>query len=122
MLAAKRGNAEEALQRIGNARNALGPELAAMVTENYDRSYGGMVRVQQLTELEEVIEYAELGRVAAAAYVGGGGGNGGGGNDNPPPRPVRRHRQRQRPAKRGDAAGADTHDVARTHLRRAKEG
>ena len=85
MLAAKRGNAEEALQRIGNARNALGPELAAMVTENYDRSYGGMVRVQQLTELEEVIEYAELGRVAAAAYVGGGGGNGGGGNDNPPP-------------------------------------
>ena len=85
VLAAKRGNAEEALQRIGNARNALGPELAAMVTENYDRSYGGMVRVQQLTELEEVIEYAELGRVAAAAYVGGGGGNGGGGNDNPPP-------------------------------------
>ena len=80
VLAAKRGNAEEALQRIGNARNALGPELAAMVTENYDRSYGGMVRVQQLTELEEVIEYAELGRVAAAAYVGGGGGN-----DNPPP-------------------------------------
>ena len=69
MLAAKRGNAEEALQRIGNARNALGPELAAMVTENYDRSYGGMVRVQQLTELEEVVEYAELGRVAAAAYV-----------------------------------------------------
>ena len=116
VLAAKRGNAEEALQRIGNARNALGPELAAMVTENYDRSYGGMVRVQQLTELEEVIEYAELGRVAAAAYVGGGG------NGAPPPRAVRRHRQRQRPAKRGDAAGADTHDVARTHLRRAKEG
>ena len=85
MLAAKRGNAEEALQRIGNARNALGPELAAMVTENYDRSYGGMVRVQQLTELEEVVEYAELGRVAAAAYGGGGGGNGGGGNGAPPP-------------------------------------
>lgn len=71
VLATRRGDVEEARVRIASARHFLAPELAALVTESYDRSYGGMVRVQQLTELEEVIEYAELGRVAQAAEVGG---------------------------------------------------
>jgi hypothetical protein len=63
VLATRRGDVEEARIRIRAAREHLGKELAALVTESYDRSYGGMVRVQQLTELEEVLEYAELGRV-----------------------------------------------------------
>ena len=33
-------------------------ELAALVGESYERAYGDMVRVQQLTELEEVIGYS----------------------------------------------------------------
>ena len=67
VLATRRGDAEEACARIRAAREHLGAALAAQVTESYERSYGGMVRVQQLAELEEVLEYAELGRVAAAA-------------------------------------------------------
>ena len=71
VLATRRGDQEEARARIRAAREHLGKELAALVTESYDRSYGGMVRVQQLTELEEVLEYAELGRVLDAARDGG---------------------------------------------------
>ena len=67
VLATRRGDAEEARARVRVAREHLGKELAALVTESYDRSYGGMVRAQQLTELEEVLEYAELGRVVAAS-------------------------------------------------------
>lgn len=43
-----------------HARELLGTELAALVGESYDRAYGDMVRVQQLTELEEVIRYSQL--------------------------------------------------------------
>ena len=32
---------------------------------------GGMIRVQQLTELEEVIEYTELGRVLDSSVAAG---------------------------------------------------
>jgi FKBP12-rapamycin complex-associated protein len=50
------------------------------VTESYDRSYGGMVRAQQLTELEEVIEYAELGaKLKLSSPEDAHAGNGGGG-------------------------------------------
>jgi FKBP12-rapamycin complex-associated protein len=62
ILCVRRGSMDEAREHIASARDALGAELAALVTESYDRSYGGMIRVQQLTELEEVIEYTELGR------------------------------------------------------------
>ena len=80
VLAVRRGDVERARAHIAAARDALGAELAALVTESYDRSYGGMIRVQQLTELEEVIEYAELGRRAAEGGAGGAnGGLGGGG-------------------------------------------
>ena len=40
------------------ARELLGVELAALVGESYERAYGDMVRVQQLTELEEVIGFS----------------------------------------------------------------
>ena len=72
VLATRRGDAEEARARVRVAREHLGKELAALATESYDRSYGGMVRAQQLTELEEVLEYAELGRVVAASERAGG--------------------------------------------------
>ena len=44
---------------VDTARGLLGTELAALVGESYDRAYGDMVRVQQLTELEEVIAYSK---------------------------------------------------------------
>ena len=75
ILAVHRGDVDEAREHIASARDALGAELAALVTESYDRSYGGMIRVQQLTELEEVIEYTELGRVLEEYTAGNGGGN-----------------------------------------------
>lgn len=46
---------------MDRARELLGTELAALVGESYERAYGDMVRVQQLTELEEVIRYSQLG-------------------------------------------------------------
>ena len=44
---------------VEHARELLGTELAALVGESYERAYPDMVRVQQLTELEEVIEYSQ---------------------------------------------------------------
>ena len=73
ILAVHRGDVDDAREHIAAARDALGAELAALVTESYDRSYGGMIRVQQLTELEEVIEYTELGRVLETYGAGMGG-------------------------------------------------
>ncbi len=35
----------------------MSTELAALVGESYERAYTDMIRVQQLTELEEVISY-----------------------------------------------------------------
>lgn len=37
----------------------MSTDLAALVGESYERAYTDMVRVQQLTELEEVIAYKE---------------------------------------------------------------
>lgn len=51
---------EEAMDCVKRARNCLATELAALVLESYDRAYSNMVRVQQLSELEEVIEYLTL--------------------------------------------------------------
>lgn len=44
---------------IERSRELLGGELSALVGESYERAYGDMVRVQQLTELEEVIRYQQ---------------------------------------------------------------
>ena len=43
---------------IEKSRDLLGQELAALVGESYERAYLNMVRVQQLTELEETVEYS----------------------------------------------------------------
>lgn len=44
---------------IQRSRQLLGAELSALVGESYERAYGDMVRVQQLTELEEVVRYQQ---------------------------------------------------------------
>jgi FKBP12-rapamycin complex-associated protein len=43
---------------IERSRDLLGQELSALVGESYERAYQNMVRVQQLTELEETIDYS----------------------------------------------------------------
>lgn len=42
---------------MGGCRELLSTELAALVGESYSRAYKGMVRAQQCTELQEVIQY-----------------------------------------------------------------
>ncbi|ABO93925.1 predicted protein [Ostreococcus lucimarinus CCE9901] len=67
ILAIRRGAQDEAREHLAAAREMLGTELAALVRESYDRSYGALIRAQQLTELDEVIEYAQLTAVASPA-------------------------------------------------------
>ena len=52
------GEIAEGLAHIEQSRELLATELTARVGESYERAYGDMVRVQQLVELEEVIEYS----------------------------------------------------------------
>lgn len=42
-----------------SAVEMMSTDLAALVGESYERAYTDMVRVQQLTELEEVVAYKE---------------------------------------------------------------
>ncbi|XP_031383805.1 serine/threonine-protein kinase TOR isoform X3 [Punica granatum] len=51
---------DEAREYVERARKCLATELAALVLESYERAYINMVRVQQLLELEEVIDYCTL--------------------------------------------------------------
>ncbi|KAM1457734.1 hypothetical protein ACFX13_035729 [Malus domestica] len=60
VLLVRRGKYDEARQYVERARKCLATELAALVLESYERAYGNMVRVQQLSELEEVIDYCTL--------------------------------------------------------------
>ncbi|BBN14806.1 serine/threonine-protein kinase mTOR [Marchantia polymorpha subsp. ruderalis] len=60
VLCVRRQKYDEARVFIENARNCLATELAALVLESYDRAYSNMVRVQQLAELEEVIDFVTL--------------------------------------------------------------
>ena len=64
VLAVRRGDPMAALRHVDASREALGQELVSLVSESYDRSYGGVVRAQQLAELEEVVEYAQLQAIA----------------------------------------------------------
>ena len=52
---------------IERSRDLLGQELSALVGESYERAYQNMVRVQQLTELEETIEYSLAFQLAQGA-------------------------------------------------------
>ncbi|KAJ6818004.1 serine/threonine-protein kinase TOR [Iris pallida] len=60
VLLVRRQKYDEAREFIERARKCLATELAALVLESYERAYGNMVRVQQLSELEEVIDYCTL--------------------------------------------------------------
>ncbi|XP_048128359.1 serine/threonine-protein kinase TOR isoform X2 [Rhodamnia argentea] len=60
VLLVRRGKYDEAREYVERARKCLATELAALVLESYDRAYTNMVRVQQLLELEEVIDYSTL--------------------------------------------------------------
>ncbi|CEM08834.1 unnamed protein product [Vitrella brassicaformis CCMP3155] len=48
-----------ATRLITKSREILDPELTALVGESYERAYGALVKVQQLTELEEIIAYKQ---------------------------------------------------------------
>jgi FKBP12-rapamycin complex-associated protein len=50
----------------------MSTDLAALVGESYERAYTDMVRVQQLTELEEVIAYKEAVTRWVEAWLGSG--------------------------------------------------
>lgn len=70
ILAVRSGNFDAARLHVEAAREALASELATLAGESYERAYGGMVRAQQLTELDEVMIYAaadQAGDPAAAA-------------------------------------------------------
>ncbi|BDA44527.1 Serine/threonine-protein kinase TOR [Coccomyxa sp. Obi] len=58
VLNVRQGNYGAAKGCIERSRELLGQELAALVGESYERAYQNMVRVQQLTELEETIDYS----------------------------------------------------------------
>lgn len=60
VLLVRKGKYEEARDYVERARRCLATELAALVLESYERAYSNMVRVQQLSELEEVIDYCTL--------------------------------------------------------------
>ncbi|CAO2815870.1 unnamed protein product [Amaranthus hypochondriacus] len=60
VLLVRQGKYDEAREYIEKARNCLATELAALVLESYERAYSNMVRVQQLSELEEVVDYITL--------------------------------------------------------------
>ncbi|GAB2292090.1 hypothetical protein Dimus_026338 [Dionaea muscipula] len=60
VLLVRRGKYDEAREFVERARRSLATELAALVLESYERAYSNMVRVQQLSELEEVIDYRTL--------------------------------------------------------------
>ncbi|XP_047315173.1 serine/threonine-protein kinase TOR isoform X1 [Impatiens glandulifera] len=60
VLSIRKGKYDEAREYVERARKCLATELAALVLESYERAYTNMVRVQQLSELEEVIDYCTL--------------------------------------------------------------
>ncbi|ONK75401.1 uncharacterized protein A4U43_C03F16470 [Asparagus officinalis] len=60
VLLVRRQKYDEAREFVERARKCLATELAALVLESYERAYSNMVRVQQLSELEEVIDYCTL--------------------------------------------------------------
>ncbi|KAK9450365.1 armadillo-type protein [Limtongia smithiae] len=57
MLLLHRKQYDEASKHIVNARDLLIRELVALVSESYNRAYSVVVRVQMLSELEEIIQY-----------------------------------------------------------------
>ena len=61
VLCVRSGQRDQALKFIVHARELLATELTALSGESYERAYVDMIRVQQLVELEEVVEYSIAG-------------------------------------------------------------
>lgn len=59
----------EAQSLIDVTRELLDAELSALVNESYNRAYEVVIRVQQLSELEEIIAYKKLGMVTATNSI-----------------------------------------------------
>ncbi|VDK68536.1 unnamed protein product [Litomosoides sigmodontis] len=57
VLAIRNDQYHDAMAYIEKVRDMCDTELTAMASESYERAYGAMILVQQLTELEEAIEY-----------------------------------------------------------------
>uniref|UniRef100_A0A914I1V5 Serine/threonine-protein kinase TOR n=1 Tax=Globodera rostochiensis TaxID=31243 RepID=A0A914I1V5_GLORO len=57
VLAVHNNDFEKAYSCINKVRDMFDSELTAMAAESYERAYGAMVLLQELTELEEAIEY-----------------------------------------------------------------
>jgi FKBP12-rapamycin complex-associated protein len=57
VLGVKNAEYEKAYNFINKVRDMFGSELTTMAAESYERAYGAMVLAQELTELEEAIEY-----------------------------------------------------------------
>ncbi|RMZ52908.1 hypothetical protein APUTEX25_001027, partial [Auxenochlorella protothecoides] len=57
VLHVKKEDYTAAMVDVDQARELLGTELSALVGESYERAYGDMVRVQQLTELEDILTF-----------------------------------------------------------------
>uniref|UniRef100_A0A915Q5B5 Serine/threonine-protein kinase TOR n=1 Tax=Setaria digitata TaxID=48799 RepID=A0A915Q5B5_9BILA len=57
VLAIRSEQYDDAMAYIEKVRDMCDAELTAMASESYERAYGAMTLVQQLTELEEAIEY-----------------------------------------------------------------
>ncbi|KAF5842964.1 FAT domain-containing protein, partial [Dunaliella salina] len=70
VLSARSSRFEVARLHVERARELMSTEFAALVGESYERAYTDMVRVQQLTELEEVVEF----KAALERRAGGTGG------------------------------------------------
>ena len=60
ILAIQRNQYEKAAKYIEDARDGLDQELTALLGESYNRAYTVVVRVQMLTELEEIMQYKQL--------------------------------------------------------------
>eukprot|EP00007_Cunea_sp_BSH-02190019_P005820 CAMPEP_0174239676 /NCGR_PEP_ID=MMETSP0417-20130205/15613_1 /TAXON_ID=242541 /ORGANISM="Mayorella sp, Strain BSH-02190019" /LENGTH=2416 /DNA_ID=CAMNT_0015318639 /DNA_START=113 /DNA_END=7359 /DNA_ORIENTATION=+ len=52
-----------AQRHIDRARRLVDTELSALVGESYERAYSSLCRAQHLSELEEIIEYKQVGDV-----------------------------------------------------------
>ncbi|KAF8309257.1 phosphatidylinositol 3-kinase [Clavulina sp. PMI_390] len=59
VLCVHRNQFPKAYQHINKARDLLDGELTALVGESYGRAYNVVVRVQMLSELEEIITYKQ---------------------------------------------------------------
>ncbi|BGP07821.1 phosphatidylinositol kinase-related protein kinase tor1 [Rhodotorula toruloides] len=59
ILSIHRGQFHKAQSQINKARDLLDTELTTLVGESYNRAYDAVVRIQMLSELEEIISYKE---------------------------------------------------------------